>query len=104
MITSTPNSDEDQFAMIWKEANKRFDEYGNDKIVGTMVGTLLAYLRTAPSGRDVNHPSVEDTFSRRGNLDTADTAVTDSAYSEQSDKIAFSVKPPQSPPGTNTDS
>ena len=35
MITSTPNSDEDQFAMIWKEANKRFDEYGNDKIVGT---------------------------------------------------------------------
>ena len=29
MITSTPNSDEDQFAMIWKEANKRFDEYGN---------------------------------------------------------------------------
>ena len=21
--------------MIWKEANKRFDEYGNDKIVGT---------------------------------------------------------------------
>ena len=34
-ITSTPNSDEDQFAMIWKEANKRFDEYGNDKIVGT---------------------------------------------------------------------
>jgi len=35
MITSTPNSDEDQFAMIWKEANKRFDEYGNDKIIGT---------------------------------------------------------------------
>jgi hypothetical protein len=35
MITSTPNSDEDQFALIWKEANKRFDEYGNDKEVGT---------------------------------------------------------------------
>ena len=35
LITSTPNSDEDQFAMIWKEANKRFDEYGNDQIVGT---------------------------------------------------------------------
>ena len=35
LITSTPNSDEDQFAMIWKEANKRFDEYGNDKTVGT---------------------------------------------------------------------
>jgi len=35
MITSTPNSDEDQFALIWKEANKRFDEYGNDKVIGT---------------------------------------------------------------------
>jgi hypothetical protein len=35
LITSTPNSDEDQFAMIWKEANKRFDEYGNDKVIGT---------------------------------------------------------------------
>ena len=35
LITSTPNSDEDQFALIWKEANKRFDEYGNDQIVGT---------------------------------------------------------------------
>jgi hypothetical protein len=35
MITSTPNSDEDQFAMIWKEANKRFDDYGNDQQVGT---------------------------------------------------------------------
>ncbi len=35
LITSTPNSDEDQFALIWKEANKRFDEFGNDNIVGT---------------------------------------------------------------------
>jgi len=35
LITSTPNSDEDQFALIWKEANKRFDEYGNDKVIGT---------------------------------------------------------------------
>jgi len=29
IITSTPNSDEDQFAQIWNEANKKFDEYGN---------------------------------------------------------------------------
>jgi len=35
IITSTPNSDEDQFAMIWKEANNRFDEYGNESITGT---------------------------------------------------------------------
>jgi hypothetical protein len=35
LITSTPNSDEDQFALIWKEALKRYDDFGNDKIVGT---------------------------------------------------------------------
>ena len=35
IITSTPNSDEDQFATIWKEANKRFDEFGNETEVGT---------------------------------------------------------------------
>jgi hypothetical protein len=34
IITSTPNSDEDQFAQIWKEANYRFDEFGNDTDVG----------------------------------------------------------------------
>lgn len=34
IITSTPNSDEDQFAQIWNEANKRFDEYGNETAVG----------------------------------------------------------------------
>ena len=34
IITSTPNSDEDQFAMIWHEANKRTDEYGNEQAVG----------------------------------------------------------------------
>ena len=34
IITSTPNSDEDQFAQIWNEANKRFDEYGNETKLG----------------------------------------------------------------------
>ena len=34
IITSTPNSDEDQFAQIWNEANKRFDEYGNETELG----------------------------------------------------------------------
>ena len=29
IITSTPNSDEDQFATIWKQANKTTDEFGN---------------------------------------------------------------------------
>ena len=34
IITSTPNSDEDQFSQIWKEANKRFDEFGNETVLG----------------------------------------------------------------------
>ena len=34
IITSTPNSDEDQFAQIWNEANKRFDEFGNEQEIG----------------------------------------------------------------------
>jgi hypothetical protein len=34
IITSTPNSDEDQFALIWTEANKKFDEHGNEQTVG----------------------------------------------------------------------
>jgi hypothetical protein len=35
IITSTPNSDEDQFALMWKMANKMEDEYGNPTEVGT---------------------------------------------------------------------
>jgi hypothetical protein len=31
IITSTPNSDEDTFATIWKESQDMFDEYGNAK-------------------------------------------------------------------------
>lgn len=34
IITSTPNSDEDQFALIWKGANKCLDEYGNKTELG----------------------------------------------------------------------
>ena len=35
IITSTPNSDEDQFALIWKQANKCEDAYGNATELGT---------------------------------------------------------------------
>ena len=35
IITSTPNSDEDQFALIWRQANKCIDEYGNETELGT---------------------------------------------------------------------
>ena len=34
IITSTPNSDEDTFATIWKQAEDKFDEYGNESEVG----------------------------------------------------------------------
>ena len=34
IITSTPNSDEDQFALLWKGANRCVDEYGNPTKVG----------------------------------------------------------------------
>ena len=34
IITSTPNSDEDQFALMWKGANKTQDEHGNDTELG----------------------------------------------------------------------
>jgi hypothetical protein len=41
IITSTPNSDEDQFAYIWKGANKTEDEFGNTTEVG--VNGFKAY-------------------------------------------------------------
>jgi hypothetical protein len=34
IITSTPNSDEDTFAMIWKQAEEKFDSHGNETDVG----------------------------------------------------------------------
>jgi len=34
IITSTPNSDEDQFALLWKGANRCEDEFGNPTNVG----------------------------------------------------------------------
>ena len=41
IITSTPNSDEDQFAQIWRQANKRFDANGNETELG--VNGFRAY-------------------------------------------------------------
>ena len=41
IITSTPNSDEDQFAFIWKSANKTEDEFGNTTELG--VNGFRAY-------------------------------------------------------------
>lgn len=41
IITSTPNSDEDQFALIWKGANKCTDSFGNPTTLG--VNGFKAY-------------------------------------------------------------
>lgn len=43
IITSTPNSDEDQFAFIWKGANKIEDEYGNQRPSGLGVNGFRAF-------------------------------------------------------------
>lgn len=44
IITSTPNQDDDQFAQIWKQANKRVDAYGNETEVG--INGFRPYLAT----------------------------------------------------------
>ncbi len=55
IITSTPNSDEDQFAMIWKGANKIEDEYGNPRPNGLGINgfrAFRAYWREHPDRDD----------------------------------------------------
>ncbi len=44
IITSTPNSDEDQFWFLWKGANKKIDEYGNPTELG--VNGFASYMAT----------------------------------------------------------
>tara|TARA_B110000977_G_C11038145_1_gene477885 strand:- start:73 stop:1653 length:1581 start_codon:yes stop_codon:yes gene_type:complete len=34
ILTSTPNSDEDTFATIWKQAEDKFDDHGNEQALG----------------------------------------------------------------------
>ena len=53
IITSTPNSDEDQFARIWRGANKTIDEFGNETQVG--VNGFKAYR-----SRWQEHPDRDD--------------------------------------------
>lgn len=70
IITSTPNSDEDQFAIIWKQANKCEDEFGNPTEVG--VNGFKAYRsywqehpdRDEQWGRDMEAQLGTDRFRR----------------------------------------
>jgi hypothetical protein len=57
IITSTPNSDEDTFATIWKEANKKFDEFGNE----TALGVNGFYSFTAHWNE---HPDRDDVWAK----------------------------------------
>ena len=43
IITSTPNSDEDTFAQIWKESQKKFDEFGNENTEGTGINGFFGF-------------------------------------------------------------
>lgn len=64
IITSTPNSDEDQFAIIWKEANKCTDSFGNKTILGRNgFKSYRAYWNEHP---DRNQVWADEEMSRIG--------------------------------------
>lgn len=44
IITSTPNTDEDQYAQIWHDANKTLDEYGNPRKDGLGINGFRAFF------------------------------------------------------------
>jgi Terminase large subunit, T4likevirus-type, N-terminal/Terminase RNaseH-like domain len=52
IITSTPNQDNDQFAQIWNEANKKVDAYGNEQKVGKNGFASIMYIWRDHPDRD----------------------------------------------------
>jgi hypothetical protein len=82
IITSTPNSDEDQFALLWKGANKCEDEYGNPTEVG--INGFRAYRsywqehpdRDETWGDKMKSQLGEDRFRREINCLAGDSCVT----------------------------
>jgi len=65
IITSTPNSDEDMFATIWKEANKCFDEFGNTTQIGR--NGFSAFLATWD-----RHPERDEKWAARERASVGD--------------------------------
>ena len=57
IITSTPNQDDDQFAQIWRQSQKMFDEFGNETSVG--VNGFRGY-----SADWTKHPDRDDAWAR----------------------------------------
>lgn len=58
IITSTPNSDDDQFADIWRNANKKIDEFGNETKIG--VNGFAPFLATWEK-----HPDRDENWARQ---------------------------------------
>lgn len=52
IITSTPNQDNDQFAQIWNDAIKTFDEFGNEQSVGKNGFKSIKYIWSDHPERD----------------------------------------------------
>jgi hypothetical protein len=52
IITSTPNQDNDQFAQIWNDAEKKLDDYGNFKVVGKNGFASIKFVWSDHPDRD----------------------------------------------------
>jgi hypothetical protein len=59
IITSTPNQDNDQFAQIWNEANKKTDSYGNITKVGKNGFASIMYIWNDHPDRDAEWGETE---------------------------------------------
>lgn len=59
IITSTPNQDDDQFARIWKTANKNIDEYGNVTQIGRNGFAHIKFIWDEHPDRDAAWAQIE---------------------------------------------
>jgi len=64
IITSTPNSDEDTFATIWKQAEDKFDTHGNEQEVG--INGFHAFRASWEEHPDRDEKWKEDEIGRIG--------------------------------------
>ena len=62
IITSTPNSETDQFSQIWREANKTVDEYGNPRPNGLGANDFKALTI---DWKEVPRPETHEEFERK---------------------------------------
>lgn len=82
LITSTPSSDEDQFAQIWKQANRCTDEWGNPTPLG--INGFKAYRsywhehpdRDAQWKQDEMARIGEERFRREHDCISGDSVIT----------------------------